>query len=126
MPGTLDTLSEAIKKQPGKRYRFVRLDSTNVSDKKVRGYNFVRSEDPEVKGTILERDHKGSDGKIQVGNLALARISEKDAQEHDKRVQERTDRRLRAIKLSYQEDGEKIKRELGPRHKDFKIIHKEE
>jgi len=125
MPGALQILTSQIKEQKGVRYRFVRLDSANVTDKKVRGYDFVRKEDPEIKGTILEK-HVRADGLIAVGNLGLARISEKDAQRYDATIQERKDRRLRAIKRNYRTEEEKIKRKLGKHHKDFKIIIKEE
>ena len=125
MPGALTVLAGQIQKQMGRRYRFVSLESGNVVDKTVRGYQFVRREDPEVKGTILEK-HVRADGLITVGNLGLARISERDARKHDAIIQAKKDRRLQAIKRTYRSEEEKIKRKLGKHHKDFKIIMKEE
>jgi len=126
MPGIYDVLEAHIKKRDDARYRFVDPSSVNISEKKARGYNIVRSEDPEVKGTILERDHKTAEGHIKVGELVLARISEKDAKAHQKKLDERVERRLQGIKRTYEERGEDIKRELGSRHKDFKTIVKTE
>jgi len=125
MPG-LDILMQMVKKQKGKHYRLVHLDSGNVTAKKLKGYEFVRGSDPEVVGTVLARDHKGPDGIIRMGNLGLARTSEEQYQKNRAKVRERTDRKLRALKRSYQEAGENIKRKLGSHHRDFKIIHREE
>lgn len=125
MPGPVETLTAQIKKQAGSRYRLVSLESANVVDKKVRGFSFLGKEDPEVKGTILEK-HLRADGLVAIGNLGLAKISETDALKHDKVIQDRKDRRLRAIKRNYKTEEEKIKRKLGKHHKDFKIIMKEE
>lgn len=125
MPGALDILMGEIKHQKGKRYRFVELSSTNVVEKKVRGYDFVRANDPEVKGTALERQ-KDAAGLIACGDVALARISEEDAQKHDAQVQERLDKKLRAINRGYKQEEENIKRKLGKHHAGFKVIMKEE
>ncbi len=125
MPGPVDILAAQIKKQLGSRYRLISLESSNVVDKKVRGFAFLGKEDPEVKGTILEK-HIRADGLIAIGDLALARISESDARKHEAIIQAKKDRRLQAIKRTYRSEEEKIKRKLGKHHKDFKIIMKEE
>ena len=125
MPGPLHILCEQLNKQQGSRYRLVSLAPANVVEKQVRGYKFLRKEDPEIKGTILE-GHARADGTIAVANLGLARISETDARKHDAIIQGKKDRRLRAIKRGYKAEEEKIKRKLGKHHKDFKIIMKEE
>jgi len=125
MPGPLHILCEQLNKQQGRRYRLVRLDPANVVEKKVRGYKFLGKEDPEIKGTILT-EHVRADGLVAVANLGLARISEGDAQKHDAEIQERRDRKLRAVKRGFKRKEEEIKRQMGPHHKDFKIIMKEE
>lgn len=118
----IDELNNAVKTQQGRRYRFVRMDSENVSSKIARGYSFLKKDDPEIKGTILER-HVGAENMIRVGDLALAKISERDAKRHEEKIREKTDRKLRAIKRSYQASGEDVKRKLGKHHGDFKVIH---
>ena len=125
MPGPVEVLSAQIKKQLGSRYRLISLESSNVVDKKVRGFEFLGKEDPEVKGTILEK-HTRADGLVAIGDLALAKISEADARKHEAIIQAKKDRRLQAIKRTYKSEEEKIKRKLGKHHKDFKIIMKEE
>ena len=125
MGDVIDMINKVLQRQPGKRYRLIRLDSPNITEKKIRGYSFVRKEDPEVKGTILE-EHLGADGIIRVGNLGVARISEKDARVHEKKIEERTERTLKAIETAYRERGEDLQKEMGAHHKDFKVIVKEE
>ena len=125
MPGPLHILCEQLNKQGGRRYRLCRLDPANIVEKKVRGYKFLRKEDPEIKGTILA-EHVRADGLVAVANLGLARISEEDALKHDAEIQERRDRKLQAVKRNYRAEEEKIKRKLGRHHRDFKIIMKEE
>jgi len=120
----LDDLTSQIKKRQGQRYRLVRLDPENVSRKKLEGYEFLRKEDPEIKGTILEQ-HQIADGQIRVGNLAFARIPEIAARAKEKKNEERLKRHLEAIRHNYQQAGESIKRELGPSHAAFKPIVEE-
>jgi len=122
--GELDVILGQIKRQTGKEYRMIHLDSANVGIKKFRGYEFVRSSDPEVKGTILERDHKAPDDKIRIGNSALARISKEDAEKHREKIASKTETRLRAIKETYLREGEAIKRKMGKDHSHFKPIFK--
>lgn len=122
---TLSELLKALKTQKGRRYRLIRLDSANVTSKKLRGYEFVRKEDPEVKGTILEK-HQGPDGLIRLGNMALGRISAEQYEKNREKVRERTERRLRAIRQAYEEAGENVKRELGKAHKSFNVIIEKE
>lgn len=121
----LKEIDDQLKKQPGKRYRMVRLDKENVSAKAHRGYEFVLPGDPEVKGTNLEKIH-AADGKVTFGNLALARISEKRARELEKQNQDRLELRMKAIKEGYRRKGEEIKRALGSSHKNFDVIVEEE
>jgi len=124
--GDLDEILRAIKKQTGQEYRMVSLDPAKVGSKKLRGFNFVLASDPEVKGTILAKDHKAPDSKIQMGNLALARISKEDAQKHRDKIAERPKARLRGIKETYLREGENIKRQMGKDHSHFKPIFKVE
>jgi len=119
--GILDDLAAQIKKQPGRRYRYVRLDPENVSRKKIEGYEFLRKEDPEIKGTILEQ-HMTADGQIKVGGLSLARISEPAARLKEKKNEAKLKSRLNLIQQNYQKAGEDIKRALGPSHAAFKQI----
>lgn len=119
--GILDDMAGQIKKQPGRRYRFVRLEPENVSRKKIEGYEFLRLGDPEIKGTILEQ-HATADGQIKVGGLALTRISEPAARLKEKKNEAKTRSRLDLIQQNYQKAGEDIKRELGSSHKAFKPI----
>ena len=123
--GFLESAMQVMKAQTGSRYRLVRLDPANVTEKKIRGYEFVRKEDPEVKGTILEQQ-AGPDGIIKLGNQGLARIPEKAAQERERVIHERTDRRLQLIKRQYLESGEDVKRKLGTRHKEYDHFVEEE
>jgi len=123
--GFLDEIMSQMKKQPGKHYRLIRLDSANVSVKKAKGYDLVNPSDPEVKGTALEKQAH-SDGTVRVGNLALARTSKENAKRLRAQIDEKTDRRLKAIKRKFLKEGEQIKRALGPQHGDLKFIAKEE
>lgn len=124
--GELDEILSHIKKQTGKEYRMIRLDDANVSVKQFRGYEFVLAGDPEVKNTILAKDHKTPDSKIKIGNIALARISKGDAKKHRDRVASRTATKLSLIKGTYLKEGEKIKRQMGKDHSHFKPIFKVE
>jgi len=119
----LDALMSLLKKQPGKHYRLIRLEPGHTEMKKADGYEFVGSKDPEVTGTILAKDMATADGLIRVGGLAVARTTVENRDRLRKEVQAREDRRLRAIKRAYLEDGEKVKRSLGKRHKEFNLIH---
>ena len=56
----------------------------------------------------------------------LARTSKEQFEKNRAKVRERTDRKLRSIKRTYQEAGEDVKRKLGKAHQGFKIIHKTE
>jgi len=114
----IDTVAQAIKKQPGKRYRLVRLDPANMAQKKFAGYELVNSKDPEVQGTILAGE-TDSAGLVRVGGLALARISEKRAEEIQGEKDKRQERRLQAIEQGFLAEGEKVKRSLGSSHKEF-------
>lgn len=120
--GEIDELINSLKKQAGQRYRLVRLDSGNVTRKKVRGYNFVSSQDPEVKGTILEQ-HKGADGLIRVGNLALARIKEADARKQEAKVRARTETKLAMIERTFRDTGDNLKRQAGKKHKAIEVVY---
>ena len=117
----LDELTAHMKKRQGQRYRLVRLDPENISRKKIEGYEFLRKEDPEIKGTILEH-HQVADGQIRVGNLAIARIPEIAARAKEKKNEARLQRHLDAIRHNYQAAGENIKRDLGPSHAAFNPI----
>jgi len=123
--GAVSELLRVLKAQKGKRYRLIRLDDANVTTKKLRGYEFVGKEDPEIKGTILEK-HQGADGLIRLGDMALGRISAEQYEKNRAKVRERTERRLRAIRQAYEEAGERVKRELGKAHKTFNIIVEKE
>lgn len=123
--GELDEILKKIKEQPGKRYRMISLDEANVGIKKFRGFHFVLAGDPEVKGTALE-EQKAPDGKIKMGGLALARISDDAAERHAKKVAERTDAKLRMVKSTYLKEGETIKRQMGKDHKHFEAFVDEE
>jgi len=124
--GELDEILSKIKQQPGKEYRMIRLDDANVSIKQFRGFQFVNAGDPEVKGTILAKDHQTPDSKIRIGNIALARISKEDAKKHRDKVAKRTATKLSLIKGTYLQEGEKIKRQMGKDHSHFKPIFKAE
>ena len=117
----LDEMAAQIKRQPGKRYRFVRLDADNVTRKTVEGFQFSRKEDPSIKGTILEK-HVGADGQIRVGGMAIMEISETAARAKEKKTEDKMKAHLSAIQANYQKAGENIKRELGTAHKAFKPI----
>jgi len=121
----IDELSNEIKKQPDKHYRFVRRESGNVSMKKTRGYEIVSPQDPEVKGTILEKTHKGVDGAIVVGNLQLMRCTEEQHRKNRAKVDERNERIQAALKAKYLSGEEDLKRSLGKQHKGIKLIHEE-
>ncbi len=83
-----------------------------MSAKKHYGYQFVRGEDPECKGTNLESNHTAADGMVRIGDLALARIREEDAKKREKVLQEKEERIQKAIKRKYLEEGENLKREM--------------
>lgn len=125
----MDTIIEAMKKQPGKHYRFVRTSGPdsdiNVSRKRLRGYKPVMSSDPEAKGTILEK-RVAVDGQIRFGTQTLMSIPKEQYLKYRKEVRERTDSKLAAIRDGYQGSGEDVKRKLGKRHKDFNVFIKEE
>jgi len=121
----LNDMDNMIKKQAGKRYRFVRLDPANVTDRLYKGYELVLKGDPEVKDTPLDK-HAAADGQIRAGGLALARISESRAREHEAAKKARLDLRMKAIKAGYKKSGEDIKRKLGSAHKGFNVIVQEE
>jgi len=119
--GILDEVAAQIKKQPGKRYRFVELSPDNVSRKKIEGFEFLRKEDPEIKGTIFEH-HVAADGQIKIGGLALAKISETAARVKEKKNEARLRRHFDSIRKNYEQAGEDIKRSLGSAHAAFKPI----
>ena len=121
----IDDLSNEIKKQPDKHYRWVRRESGNISTKKSKGYEPVSPQDPEVKGTILEKSHKNVDSSITIGNLQLMRCTEEQHKKNRSKVQERNDRIQSALKAKYLEGGEGLKRSLGKKHEGIKLIHEE-
>jgi len=121
----LDDLSAEIKKQPDKHYRLVRRESGNVSMKKAKGYETVSPQDPEVKGTILEKSHKNADGSITVGNLVLMRTTKEQHAKNRAKVDERNELVRKAVARNYLEAGENLKRSLGKQHGGLKLIHEE-
>jgi len=121
----IDEVLEALKRQPDKHYRMISLEPTNLAMKRYKGYEPVTSQDPEVRGTSLEKFADAS-GHIKVGNLVLGRVSKEQFAKNRAMVKERTDRKLRSIKRAYQEAGEDVKRKLGKAHSGFKIIHRTE
>jgi len=122
--GEMDVASSTIKKVKGKHYRFIREDPVNLSRKRVQGYEPVRHGDPEVIGSALE---KRADGTVRYGKLILARTSEEQHQRHQAAVQGRTDKKLRSIRRSFLEKGEKVSRALKDRgNKDVEFFVKEE
>lgn len=121
----LDELSKEVKKQPEKHYRFVRRESGNVSVKKAKGYEVVTAQDPEVKGTILEKSHKHADGSVSIGNLMLMRTTEEQHQKNRKVVDSKNERIQESIKARYLEGGEELKRKLGKKHSGLTLIHEE-
>lgn len=120
----IDDISAELKKQPGKHYRFVRKESGNVSVKKARGYEMVSSQDPEVKGTILEQ-HKDGDSHVAVGNLVLMRCTEEQYQKNRKKIDDRSEAIRNAVKQRYEAGGEELKRKLGKKHSGLTLIHEE-
>ncbi len=120
-----EDIDKIMKAQPGKRYRLVRLDPANMSDRVYKGYELVTKGDPEVKDTLLEK-HVDGESHVRVGGLALARISEKRAREIDAKKHEKLEKRMKSIREGYLVAGENIKRKLGPAHKGFKTIVQEE
>jgi len=123
--GLIQDMDKIIKKQPGRRYRLVRMDPANVSDRIYKGYEFVVGSDPEIKDTPLDR-HKDASGQIRVGGLALAKISEKRARELEAARDAKLEKRMKAIREGYLREGENIKRKLGSAHKAFDTIVEEE
>lgn len=124
--GILSEILKGAKLQKGYRYRLVRLDEANVSQKKQLGYHFVRGEDPECQGTNLEKDHVAADGLVKIGDLALTRIREEDAKKREQALHEKNERVLRAIKRRYLKEGENLKREMGKGHKYMTVFHEED
>jgi hypothetical protein len=122
--GHLDDLTAEIKKQPDKHYRLVRADPANVSVRKSKGYESVSAKDPEIKGTILERQVE-SDGTMRIGNQILMRTTVENRDRLQKKIEERNQMRLDAIKRKFLKDGEDIKRTMGKSHKNIEFIHDE-
>ena len=112
--------------QSDMHYRLIRMDATNVASKKGKGYMFVLKGDPEVKGTILDKDHIGSDGIAMIGSLGLARTTKVNYERRQRHKRELTNLRLQSIKSQYLKAGENIKRGLGKDHKGIKFIATEE
>lgn len=121
----LDELSKEIKKQPDKHYRFVRRESGNVSMKKAKGYETVSPQDPEIKGTILEKVHKNADGSITIGNLQLMRCTKEQHEKNRAAVEKRNERIREAIGAKFLQEGENLKRSLGKKHSGITLIHEE-
>jgi len=122
----IDDFDKLAKKQPGKRYRFIRQDPDNYAKRTYQGFEVVSASDPEIKGTPLERA-KNSEGHVRAGgSLVLARISETRARELDKQSHDKQERRLTAIREGFRKQGEDIKRKLGSAHGSFKTIIEEE
>ena len=121
----IDEVLEVMNKQKDKHYRMISLEAANLARKRYKGYNPITTQDIEVKGTALEK-FKDAEGHIRIGNLVLASTSKEQFAKNRGKVQERTDRKLRSIKRTYQETGENIKRQLGSAHAGFKTIHKTE
>ena len=121
----VDELSAEIKKQSDKHYRFVRRESGNVSVKKSKGYETVTSQDPEVKGTILEKAHKNADGSITIGNLMLMRATKEQHEKNRSKVEERNERIRKSVQQKFLAEGEDLKRKLGKSHNGLKLISEE-
>ena len=121
----LEEISREIKKRKGYHYRFVSQTPENISRKKYRGYEPVLSSDPEIKGTILEKA-AASDHTTRFGNQILARIPEEQAQKLRGQNQAKLDQRLRSIERNYQDQTDKLKREIGKGHAVLKPIFKKE
>jgi len=123
--GYLDDLLSTIKQRPGYVYRAIHLEPGNVARKQARGYTFLKAEDPEIKGTILEK-MQGADTHITIGTLAIAKIKKEYYIKHRKAIEAKTRRRLDAIKKAYLQEGETVKRQLGKSHSQISFFAKEE
>ena len=125
--GMLDDILAEVKKDPNKHYRLTRLESARMSLKRAEGYENVSASGPEIKGTTLERNRE-SDGSVRIGGLVLQSISKEQHEKLVKRVEDRTRAREASIKRNYLEEGERVKRGLGKKHRaiDFIAESKEE
>jgi len=116
--GEMDEALSELKKQPGKHYRLVHLNPGNITMKRVRGYEPVKSTDPEVSGTILAKE-RGPDGMIHIGNLGLMRCRKEDHERYQKRIAEKNQARVDLIQRQFKESEEVVKRQLGKAHKHY-------
>ena len=121
----IDEIAALIKKQKDKHYRFVRAEPANVSSRKVRGYENVSSQDPEIKGTILEKQLSQADGTVRFGNLILQRTTQENRDRLQKQIDTRNQARLDNIKRKFLREGEDLKRSLGKSHNLVNFIHEE-
>lgn len=120
-----DVLSDAIKQQPGRHYRWVNESSEKLSRRKAQGFEFVSPLDPSVKGTILEK-HIDEHSRIFVGGMYLMHTSKKRAEELQAQIDKQNKMRMDSIERSYREAGDQIKRSLGTKHKGFNVIVEKE
>lgn len=119
--GLLDDILVSMKKQPGKHYRLTRASDERLSLKRAEGYENVTKTDPEIKGTILERNAQ-SDGSVRIGNLVIQHVSEEQHGRLRKKVEDRTTAREESIRRNYLEEGERVKRGLGKNHKNITFV----
>lgn len=118
-------INHHLKKQSDRHYRLLRLDAENVGKRKLQGYRFLNKDSPEVKGTILEKE-MSEDGLIKAGRLAIASMPK---QRHGELVAQKErvrKQRMDAVEHYYRAKGEEVKRKMGKRGKDLKLIFKEE
>jgi len=115
-----------MKPQTGKHYRLVRLDPTNVDRKKLDGYDFVTPGDPSIKGTPLEKHAHVADGTVRCGGMALAQMTQENADRLQKALDEKGERRVASIQRAHFQNIENLQRELGPNFKLIKPIVGEE
>lgn len=123
--GEIDEALAELKKRKDRHYRLVALNPGNVTVKKFRGYEPVKSTDPEVEGTILAKE-RGPDGMIKIGNLGLMSCPKEKYEEHQKRIQEKNQARIDLIKRQYKQSEEVVKRKLGKAHKHYEHFTKVE
>jgi hypothetical protein len=119
--GFLDDIMSNLKKQTGKHYRLTRADDARQSVKRAEGYENVTKTDPEIRGTILERNAH-ADGSVRIGGLVIHRTSEEQREKLQQRVDDRTRAREESIKRQYLEEGERVRRSMGKDHGKIKFI----
>jgi hypothetical protein len=119
--GLLDDITAAMKKQDGKHYRLTRADDARLSLKRAEGYENVLATDPEIKGTILERNAQ-ADGSVRIGNHIIQRTSQEQHEKLRAKIDERTQAREDSIRRQYLEGGEQVQRGMGKNHKNIKFI----